>query len=274
MAIKDRQLGCLTSAWKAHIEFETSDFSSMISSLQSCFEQSSPQSYEAQSRSAMVLADCFYLCGDRLNGQKWFMQCREIALKAGDQATIDALLYNRAAFGMASLRVDRCFGPVDKELVRLIQLEIASSMNFQSMTRIESLKNLTQLCNARILLLQENFEDAYSALSEVRGAGPFADYNFRESIISLEMVYCLVKAGKDILARELFSHLPELKFPGLDVDDSLVISWIQFELSSISNVYGDAALAKDVLDRSSSEYKVHRNRLHESVIEFSNKFSG
>ena len=255
VAIKDSTLAAITSAWKAHIDFETSDFMAMTSSLKSVFEFSDSENHEALSRAAMIIADCLYLCGDRDQAQVWFIKARSHAVEAGDQATTDALLYNRAAFGMARLRAERCMGPQDGKLIDLVRLEISSAGNFQAMIRTAALTHLIHLCEARILILSERFDDAIPILREVQNSGPFASYNFSKELIALDIIYCLHRIGCTEEALREFSLLGELNLQNYDVDERLVAIWIMYELSVTNPAFGEAPLLRQKLARCEEQYR-------------------
>lgn len=159
-ALGDNELAALASAWRAHLEFEHSDFSGMTASIESALSLASSTNYAAHTRAAMVLSDCYFLCGDRVNGQKWFMRSRDTALKEGDQASIEALLYNKAAFTLARLRAQSCFGSIEPEQLALLRMELSSAKNLQDIANIQALTQIVHLCDARLLLLERKFDQA------------------------------------------------------------------------------------------------------------------
>ncbi len=230
LAMKDPELGSLTSAWRAHVEFELSNFEAMATALRKAYELAARDNHDARARVAITMASCFFLLGDRQNGQRWFMRCREHALLVGDQATIDALLYNRAAFGIASLRVHRCFSDLDDNLVSLVQMELASAKNFQIMTRDLSLANLNSLSEARVLFLKGEYQAAYDGLKSIRSAGPFAKYNFSEQMVDLESALCLALLDKPDEAKILAHTCAKLDLSAFDIDDQLVLAWVRKQL--------------------------------------------
>lgn len=230
VAIGDREIGAIACAWKALIEFELSNFELMASSLRKAFKLTDKPNLEARGRIAIVLSDCLYVCGDREGGQDWFMESRNCALEAGDQATIDALLYNKAAFASASLRVQRCFGPLESRWVDVNLLEVNSALNFQRMARILSVNHLIVLALARVLILKGEYVAAIEKLREVRYSGPFASYNFDQAVIDLEIAYCLLKSGSNDEAQRQIDGIADVDLGGLDIDERLVVSWVIKEI--------------------------------------------
>ena len=240
IATRDSELIAITSAWKAHFEFETSDFPAMVRSLELALQHTTADQHDACSRVSMTVADVLFVCGERSVAQKWFMLSRDHALAAGDQATIDALLYNRAAFGLAWLRAERCFGDLDQALVSAIGMEVSSAKNFQALAKVEALENFVYLCEARVLALANDFHGAASALERVRNQGPFAAYNFSQDLIELELAYCNFRMGHLQTALDQFDKIKSAKFDQLDSDEQLVVQWMRFELAQGDPKFGSA----------------------------------
>jgi len=265
LAVQDRELGAITSAWKAHADFEVSDFDAMLKSLTVAKNLADSENLDAQIRIAITMSNCFFLCGDRDSGQIWFMRCRNHAIAAGDQATTDALLYNRAAFGVASLRAQGCFSDIDRSLLTLIHLEVASARNFQLMTQDLSLTHLIELCDARVLLMKNDFVNAYASFEKVRSASPFAKYNFSEAMIDLEMGMCANGLGRIDEAVEFCIRASKFDFSALDIDDQLVAAWIKSQLAVVDRKYGDVVQSARNLAKISEIYVSHRSNLEVKI---------
>ncbi len=265
MAIGDRSLGALASAWKAHIDFETSDFESMGNSLHTAIDMADADNDDAQSRLSMVIADALYLCGERAKAQYWFMKSRSHALNAGDHATIDALLYNRAAFSVAWLRSESCFDEQDLKIISLVHQEIESSKNFQDLARIGALKNFVGLCDARVLMMKKDFQSAIEKFGEIRHQGPFASYNFSLEMLDLEITYCLNKLNMRTKALECYENIRSADFSKFDVDDRLVVSWIKRELSISDPIFGNISECESSLNLAKADYRIYRTKLVKSI---------
>lgn len=261
VAIGDREIGAIACAWKALIEFELSNFELMAKSLRKAFKLTDKSNLEARGRIAIILSDCLYVCGDRDGAQTWFMESRDCALSAGDQATIDALLYNKAAFASASLRVERCFGALEARWVDVNLLEVNSALNFQRMARILSVNHLIVLALARVLMLKEDYHAAIEKLREVRYSGPFATYNFDQSVIDLEIAYCLFRSGSYEEAQRQIDGIADADLGGMDVDERLVVSWIVREIvlmgGSVTQTFGLNADFESIKE----EYLLYRSSL-------------
>lgn len=261
LAMKDTSVIAISSAWKAHLEFETSNFKSMVKSLELAMTHSSDYDHDSRARLAMVLSDSFLICGDRRSAQEWFLRSRDHALKDGDQASVEALLYNRAAFGLARLRAERCLTSIDDNQLSLARLEIASAKNLQTLTGVGALTNLIYLCEARLLILGSDFSEAMDALNGIRNAQPFASYNFSQSLIDLDLAFCLAKLNRLDESLEIYKSIEWSSFEGLDVDEQLVAAWTRHQLCVTDEAFGAASEAKTQLDRSSLKYEKMRLEL-------------
>jgi len=266
VAIGDRRLAAITSSWKAHIEFESSNFDSMAKALKVCLDNIDDDNNDAKTRFEMIIANCLFLCGDREKAQKWFLLSRDSALKIGDQATIDALIYNRAAFAMARLRAERCTGAVDQREVARIHLELTSAKNYQEIAGIGAVNHFVDLCLARALILEEKFDLALEALAAVRSVGPFAAYNFSLALIDLEMAFCLSKLGRTLEASEKLSLALGADYTELDVDDRLVVVWLFSEMRRETNSIGQLENISLNINEVSDEYDLIYKNLRRLVL--------
>ena len=255
----------LASAWKAHIEFERSDFLKMANSLGVALQCVGPTDHDAQTRISMVLANAFMICGDRSQMQTWFMRGREHAVKNGDRASVEALQYNKAAFATAWARVSGCTAQVDAEELTLLRGEVNSARNFQELARIAALSGHIRLIHARLLMLEARYELAIEELGAVRITEPFASHNFHQSYIDLELQFCAVRLGgtdfsmahrwKDVLKR----------FNGLDIDERIVACWMLTEIAGRAGLSDEQTQLRGELHELLSKHEMERQALRASL---------
>jgi hypothetical protein len=265
-SIGDVDLIAITSSWRAHIDFEISDFDSMIQALRVAIKNAKLENHDAQSRLSLVFCDALYLCGDRDRAQFWFMRGRSHAVSSGDQATTDALLYNRAAFAMARLRAKACCAVVVVNEIEAVRREMTSARNFQDMTGIAAFSHLIGLCEARMSILEGSFEKAIDGLQVSRKEGPFASYNFDQVLIDLELTYCFIKINKMNEAKSLFDNLPNKDFSDLDLDEQLVVCWLRYQLSTVDPYFGDSNSLVESLNIIRTKYENHIYKLHTELV--------
>jgi tetratricopeptide (TPR) repeat protein len=252
--MQDRPLIALTSAWKANVEFETSRFDDMFASLSAVRAHLQPTDHAAGARFSMVLLNLFMNCGEFEAAQKWFMRCREHALSEGDQATIEAMLYNRAAYRMAWLRAQSCFGKLGDAEITQTQLELSSSRNYHDIVQVKGLADLLDLCEARVHVLAGSYEKAISALESIRTSKQFASHNFNQRLIDLEIAYCHLGLGNIDAALKSFAAVADLDMPSLDVDEQLRASWMLNVLAGADPRFGDAKATQAQFDATAAAY--------------------
>ncbi len=242
-ASRDRRLIAATSAWRAHTQSERSEFKGMVRSLNDAFANADSEDHEVLARLYMTLANARMSIGDRIAANELFMYSRHHALECGDQATIDALMYNKAAFALAWLRARNCIGEGNPELLRQLRLELASAKTYQQMVGVLALNNFVFLWEARLLLLAREFDAAVAALRAVRSMHPFAHYNFHESLVDLEIGYCLAQQGHLALAAAQVSSALAADLSGLHDDDKLVAAWTRLKILEAIPALGDVKAA-------------------------------
>lgn len=242
------------AAWKAHIEFERSDFQSMIDSIELAMQHVSEADHDAQTRLAIVLSNAFMISGNRDASQLWFKCGHTHAVQNGDQASIDALLYNRAAFSLARLRALNCSQNISPVDLAALRMEVASARNLQHLVRVSALEEHVRLLDARLQLLELKFDSAIAALQIVRGAGPFAPHNFDQKFIELEICYAQMMLGQieSALSRMPVSDLDH--FHGLDVDERLVAAWMLAKMAELDSRVGSSSAYWASFEMLRSEY--------------------
>ena len=258
----------LASVWKAHIEFERSEFDAMLKSLAMTVEHIGDDDHDAQTRLAIVLSNTFMICGDRDESHYWFTQGREHAVQNGDQPSVDALLYNRAAFVFAWFRALNCVEPVAEVEIHRIRLEIQSAANLQQLMGISALDNHVRLLAARILILECRYEPAIAALKEVRGAAPFAPHNFHQSFIDLEIAFCKVMHGDIEGAAIVFPIVDLSAFDGLDIDEQIYALWMAGRMAGVDSRFGNAMTLEAKLKRIWADYTAQRISLRTRLAAF------
>jgi len=266
LALRDSDLAALSSAWKAHIEFENSRFSAMADSVKLTLMHIAPENHSAITRLCMVVADALFLAGDNANAQRWFMRGRESALSDGDQASIEALVYNRAAFRLAWLRAQRCIREVSPDETAALRREVESAMNLQYLTQVRALPELVKLCDARATILDGKYREAITKLSAIQGrAGSFARYNFSEPFLALEIAYCQSRLGEIEATKSIADEVQGVVFDELDTDEQLVAAWMRREMAAKNEGLGSLQNAEEQLAIATDAYLAWLASIEKSI---------
>jgi tetratricopeptide (TPR) repeat protein len=216
----------------------------------------------------MVLANAFMIAGDRANSQVWFTKAREHAVKSGDQASLEALLYNRTAFGIASIRADFCVHGVLRVDLVIARKEVESTTNLQILTRVNALVNHIYLWSARLSILECRYITAIDDLEIARRGAPFADYNFSQQMIDLELAYCLSKLGRLGEALAVFEAIDLGSIDRLDLDERLVAASMQNELESMDQRFVRDPHTTSKFEKLKSKYSDNQSWLRSSLDEW------
>lgn len=255
----------VASAWKAHVEFEMSKFPAMVDSLKAAIKNASAEDDDAQTRIAMVITNCFMLCGNFAKAQQWFMRGRDHAIRNGDQASIEGLLYNRAAFGLAWLRLRHCDCEAQPEELQRTRAEVKSSRNLQDLTQISALTNHIHLADARLLILEGEYIEAISKLQAVRDRKPFANHNFEQSFIDLEICYCQFGQGDVEEALLAYKAMDHFKLSTLDLDERIVAEWMRLKMSQADTRFGSWADHRQSLEILQEKHRRFAKELGDSL---------
>jgi tetratricopeptide (TPR) repeat protein len=267
-AMRDRQLLALTAGWRAHWQFERSEFAGMSRSLETVFANANQDDHEALSRACMVLANAYASCGNWDRSFAWYSATRDHALAIGDQASIEALIYNRAAFGMAWLRAQACLHSVSPEEFDRVGREISSARNYQNLTGVAALTDFVHLWQARVHLLQGNFQAAIDGLRSIRDMTPYSSYSFDRSLVDLEIAYCLAKQGHVGDALQVHSASANIDIDGLHEDEQLVVAWLRSKLSECAEQFADPEVSDRTLQRAGQLFADATSRIAASLSPF------
>lgn len=269
LALRYKKFAALVSAWKAHIEFEISDLDSMRKSLATAIEHVEANDHDAMARIAIVLSNTSMLCGKREEAQRWFLRGRDHAIKNGDQASIEALLYNRAGYHFALLRVEQCLGAPTAEEIKIVRMEMDSATNLQILTKNAAMASQIPLCDARLLIIERKYGRAMAKLIDLKNGQNFPGYNFDISILDLEICFCRFHLGGVAAARVAFKPL-NADLTRLHLDEQMVAAWMQWQLSLSDTVFGDAELLQAHFHHLRDAHQNFQIALAQNIAEFVN----
>lgn len=262
-----RSIVALAAAWKAHIQFQSGDFESMVAALNESARNAEEQDLDSTTRRAIVLCNSYMICGERDAAQRWFELARNCAVENGDQASLEALIYNRAAFLTTWLRAESCIRPVAADSLRSVRMEIASARNFQDLIGIAALTVHIHLWDARQHLLSGDFGAAVEKLTAIRDELPASDVSFSRAYIDLEICFCLLQQNLIDLALVRFRDLPVLDLAKLDVDEQLVATWMRLKMAERDDRFGEVSSLEREVASLSSRYADYKADLMEKLRE-------
>lgn len=259
--MRDAQIIALSSAWRAHIEFEFSSFDVAALALKKALAAIGDSDHSAWSRCCIVLYNALSFVGDRDRAQAWFLRGHKHAVADGDQASIDALMQSKASYDVAHAWVGRCLQRDSEKLLLMARAEIASARNLQQLVQVQAHQDYIGLAECNLWILEGRNREALDWLSKLDGAGPFPSGHFTESIGHVMTAYCQLRLGNLDAAVAAFDHARDASWGGIDVDDRLVVSWMTRELARASPRFLTAELAEAGLSQAAEEYQVEVARV-------------
>jgi tetratricopeptide (TPR) repeat protein len=213
----------LSSAWLAHFKFDRSEYAGMSLHLRRVLDRDTHASAASVLRAAIVAADAFRFAGKDREAQGWYEIARSIATNSGDRTAIGAIMYNRAAFGLAYLSAESesTGKDVDPDCLQLILLEIESAKSFQDGTRVTALTHLTRHCHAQALMLAGRWAEAAAGFEAVLEVLETIDDRPKRPDVRADLAWCWLHIGRQSEAVSLLSEISMQSAEAMDIDDQV-----------------------------------------------------
>lgn len=231
-AMREADIMATAAVWKAYLEFELSKFESMARSLIIARDAAEPSDHQVQCRLQMVLMHCAILLGNKQQAQALFHKAHHHAVAAGDRASIEALLFNRAVLGFARQRVEWCFGREDASELKFLKGELNSAKNMQQLIGIIRMQVQGDLDLARLLTVQGEFQQAAASLTKLRDSNGITFRHSNSWLLALEIKYCEWKSGVPQDAQTPLEPLDAQGLDGLDPDERLAAFFMLEQLAA------------------------------------------
>lgn len=212
----------LTASWLAHMQFVLGDFGAMMNSLGACFDRPGT-CLEASSRVCVVVGIAQQFAGDSRAARPWYERARREAIVLGDDATIGALVFNRPAMALVTLRLDALRGRLDADDLRMTAIGVESAWAYCLGARQFSLMQLMQACRARVAMLSGEAAQAVALYDELlRPAQTRFGFHADRAMLEIERAACLAAAGRTGEAQAAFDALDPAMHPELALEDQLL----------------------------------------------------
>lgn len=233
----------LTASWLANMEFNRSEFAAMEHALRRCPPGEDSAVSAPDARVQLVLANSYAYCGDTNRARYWYAKARNCAISLGDEALIEAIIFNRAAFSLSKYRID-CFNRGrDDATVRALELEVASARSYYLGARHGALPQLLEACIARIDVMHSRFAAAEAKFSEILRQGKHSAFLPDGLLIAAEHAECLTYLGKEAPVAELIARVSSGDHAGMGLDDQLTLVNV---LSSLAERSHDESLLSKI----------------------------
>lgn len=260
-AFRDAQLVPVASAWRTFIEFERGNMDEMAAAAEVAVASSSSTDHDSRARVASTLSYAFTAAGDSIEAQRWFAAAHHHAVLAGDQATIEALIYNKASFDLANLRVAFCVRSLADAEVSANALQIASSKSFHRLIGAQSLVQLIELAAARSMMLAGRYGEAATALQALKDRGPFVSVNRFEDLLFLEIAYCFARTGLREASLGWLQQIRDREMTALHPDDRMFAAKLFVDMARIDSVFGEESAAIERFNSRVTEFESFTSKL-------------
>lgn len=260
VACNERPLIALTSAWLSHIDFNQGRYDSMARALAKCFESIDGDDGTAHSRASLVLGDAFTFTNKIAQAKIWYEQARVTANRIGDQAAVGAITYNRAALHVASARVRRLATPLDSSEISFIDAEVRSAINYQYVAGLISLDHLLRSSSIGVLMLEEKFEKACSAINDLVASSEVPRGSAELALLYADQAHCLARLGRVSEAAMPAQAAIAIATDRFEADDRAVIFGALGDYNSASGEESSAMIWKRACQIALEE--------HQKTVEF------
>ncbi len=254
----DPDLGRLACSWVAHLDFDQGAFADAFSNLDKAFDGLDRTELAAISRVGLILGDAYLYVGEREKAQYWYERARHAAVDEGDQASLGAVMYNRSAFGVSRLLLEKfAFGRgPDEQVLRFCEMELDSAWEFQKGTNVRTLFHLIDVCRSKVLLLQRRFVDARKLLAHTQVKIESLEDRPNRNGLTVELAYAQYMSGDVDGASKLMGGWDVAQLQALDVDDRLVaLGMMQSEMKDVAEVFPWYSSLDGLLQQSLVQYE-------------------
>lgn len=264
-ALRQADLVGICAAWKGFIDFDQSRFESMKRSLLSIQDLGLDGDHAVQSRLSVTLMTGAIMLGEREVANSWFHAGRAHAVAEGDLACIDALLFNRAVFGLARQRVAWCIGQVDKSWASAVRAELESARNLQNLVGITTMRDHIDLCVARLDLIEGRYREALASFSKLQSLDRFAGKNINAAALAIDLIFVRHQIDPiPDLAAQLKSVNPD-ELQSLDPDERLVAFTIIGRLADSGSLHLDQVPSASNVELALAEYTEYERELRSAM---------
>jgi hypothetical protein len=163
--VNDHELASIAAAWMSHCELVSGQVKEAAEHIISAFHWSDETGSEARGRASMVIGDAFNWAGQTDQARNWYRSARGHAIRDGDIAMQNVMLFNGANFGVANLTLQDCFTPVPPNSLKRVEMDAASAINLNNALGIQSLSSLIPMMQAELLIMKSQWGEAINILS-------------------------------------------------------------------------------------------------------------
>lgn len=148
---------------------------------------------------------------------------RRFASEDGDISMQSVVLFNAAAFGVAGLTLQDCFGEVSAAKLRGVELQLESIANLDAGIGLSSLDAFVPLLRAEFMTVAKRWESAIEQYGVALGSAEQQGQDRWIAKYLSELGYCLARSGQFKLALETADAAADRLGNCTDADNRAVV---------------------------------------------------
>jgi tetratricopeptide (TPR) repeat protein len=155
----------LCAGWLANLKFGVLDIQAVGDRLAEALQYATRDDHQALSRACLVAAVSLHFGGRYDLARPWYESAQAHAVKESDEATLSALMHNKACMSISNLRQAALTGAVapTRQLIPDALLQANSTINYDSLVGTESASTWAPILRAQALSLYGRFAEALDA---------------------------------------------------------------------------------------------------------------
>jgi tetratricopeptide (TPR) repeat protein len=198
-AARDRPLLALSAAWLASMDYISGDLPAVARHAAEALQEAAPDHHAARARACIVVAQSFHWSGRLDLAQPWYRRAREHATAEGDEATLSALMINRAWVSGEQVRMASIFGDgsaaPDAAAVRQALIGAESTGNYDEHVGKASLRWWAPMLRAQLLLTQGRHGEALALFETHLPAALESGLAYLSPVLYADLAWCKLQLG-------------------------------------------------------------------------------
>jgi len=197
-AARDRPLLALAAAWLATMDYGYGDLPGVARHAAEALQEAASDHHAARARACLAVAHSYHWGGRLDQAQPWYERARQHALADGDEATLSALMLDRAWIIGEQLRLASIFAAADAspDALRQALLGAESTANFDQHVGKASLRWWLPMLRAQLLLAQQRHAEALRAFEAHLPAALAAWLAYMSPVLHADLAWCKLKLGR------------------------------------------------------------------------------